>query len=537
MSESYKSSCRQGKTQLCPVHETDLVIAQRQAGDILSARMNSLTPAFEPEADARPDQDVDVPQLDESRGLWSYRVALLFVGLYYIRPQDWVPGMAGFNIIRPVMLMWGVALMAEGLNSPLRGFFRTPHDWVMAIFYGYVVWNAPSDAGAGMGMFSLVVFYYLTTQSLGSWAKLLGYLRLWNWLLVITAAFGVLQLFGVDITGGADETLYNRGRLALGTWICNNPNGLGHTVAAAMPLSYMMFFWRSSAFSRIVLFPAAIALIVTCAWQTQSKGSFLVGAGLSVLIFVVGRPKWVQILVLSSAMTVGVGALSFMPRMESMGSLRTEEGVMGRLMAWENAHQSMERNFTGAGWRQFLAWITFLDESGRLITEPKSTHSSYIQIGADLGQPGIYLWLLILFCTFRSVAFYKARDEIQERCRRAVLLILIAYMISSWMINREYHTEYYLIAAIGAAFHRLVIADAIRPASEGGAGDEDDAVPKNFEWTLPSYEQASWLNPADGAPTTVTRKLWMSLDWKDFLAAGAGTWLVLYIWEYVLRNL
>ena len=29
----------------------------------------------------------------------------------------------------------------------------------------------------------------------------------------------------------------------------------------------------------------------------------------------------------------------------------------------------------------------------------------------------------------------------------------------------------------------------------------------------------------------------MSLDWKDFLAAGVGTWVVLYIWDYVLRSL
>ncbi len=59
---------------------------------------------------------------------------------------------------------------------------------------------------------------------------------------------------------------------------------------------------------------------------------------------------------------------------------------------------------------------------------------------------------------------------------------------------------------------------------------------RTLEWKLPSYERASWLSPAE-APSTVTRKLWMSLDWKDFLAAGVGTWLVLYIWEYVLRNL
>lgn len=496
--------------------------------------MTSLSSAFESETGSHAGQEA-VPQSDESQGLWSYRVALLFLALYYIRPQDWVPGMAGFNIIRPVMLMWGMAMLGEGIQSPLRGFFRTPHDWAMLIFYGYVVWTAPAQAGAGMGLFSVVIFYYLTTQSLSSWRKLLGYLRVWTWLLIIIALFGVLQTVGVDITGGREITEFGRGRLALGTWTCNNANALGHTVAAAMPLSYLMLFWRSSLFSRIVLFPAAITVIVACAWHTQSKGSFLVGAGLSVLIFVVGRPKWVQILVLAAAMTGGVGALSFMPRMKSMDNLRSEEGVVGRLMAWENAHQTMDRNTTGAGWRQFESWISFVDKSGRFVTEPKSTHSSYVQIGADLGRPGIYLWLLILFCTFRCVAFYKSEDDVQERCRRSVLLILIAYMISSWMINREYHTEYYLIAAIGAAFHRLVIANSIRPVSKAGAEDEVEAAPKNLEWKLPAYEQASWLNPGDA--TTVTRKLWMSLDWKDFLAAGVGTWVVLYIWDYVLRSL
>jgi hypothetical protein len=494
--------------------------------------MTSLSPSLPSEAGTQAGREA-VPEFEESRGLWSYRVALLFLGLYYIRPQDWVPGMAGVNIIRPVMLMWGVALMAEGLNSPVRGFFRTPHDWVMAAFYGYVVWNAPSGAGAGMGMFSLVVFYYLTTQALASWTKLLGYLRIWTWLLIIIALFGVLQTIGIDITGGKEITDYGRGRLALGTWTCNNANALGHTVAAAMPLSYLMLFWRASSFSRIVLFPAAVSLIFTCAWHTQSKGSFLVGAMLSVLVFVVGRPKWVQIIVLAAAMTAGVGALSFMPRMESMGSLRSEEGVMGRLMAWENARQTMDRNTTGAGWRQFESWITFVDESGRLITESKSTHSSYVQIGADLGRPGIYLWLLVLFCTFRSVAFFKAEDDTQERCRRAVMLILVAYMVSSWMINREYHTEYYLIAAVGAAFHRLTIAQATRPVSEVV---DDENADKTFDWKLPAYETAPWLNPT-AAPVTITRKLWLQLDWKDFVAAGAGTWLVLYIWDYVLRSL
>lgn len=482
--------------------------------------------------------DAAAPAEAAQQGLWSYRIACLFLILYYIRPQDWVPGMAGMNIIRPVMLLWGMAMTMEGLHSPMRGFFRTPHDWAMLAFYVYVVWNAPGEAGAAGGMFSLVVFYYLTTQSLSSWTKLLGYLRLWTWLLIIIAIFGVLQTFGIDITAGKEITDFGKGRLALGTWTCNNPNALGHTVAAALPLGYVMLFWRMNGFSRFVIFPAAIVLILDCIWNTQSKGSFLVGAGLAVLGLVVGRPKWLQVIVLAAAMTTGVGALSFLPRMERMSSLSSEEGVMGRLMAWEKAREAFDRSTTGAGWRQFQAWITVKD-GARWIVEPKSTHSSYVQIAADLGMPGLFIWLLIPICTLRSVLFARVeKSGTEERCRRAILLLITAYMISSWMINREYHTEYYLIAAVGAAFYRLTTAGSLESAASiEKKAEEATADSQQPEWAPPFVEQASGSSPALNAPATATRRLWLRLDWMDLSVSWAATWLVIYIWDYVLRSL
>ncbi|MBL9177477.1 MAG: O-antigen ligase family protein [Verrucomicrobiaceae bacterium] len=498
--------------------------------------MTSLSETLEPAAISHAGQEVISPETSDDRGIWNYRVALIFLFLYYIRPQDWVPGMAGVNIVRLVMIIWIVVMMAEGLNSPLRGFFRTPHDWAMLAFYVYVVWNAPAEAGAGMGMLSLVVFYYLTTQALSSWSKLLGYLRFWNWLLITIALFGVLQTLGIDITGGKDVTEYGRGRLALGTWTCNNPNALGHTVAAAIPLSYMMFFWRANMFSRIVMFPAALTLIVECTWETQSKGSFLVAAGLLVLVFVVGRPKWIQVIVVASALTAGVGALSFLPRMESMGSLRSEEGVMGRLMVWEAAYQACQNNTTGVGWRQFMGWIT-VQEGTRWIVQDKSTHSSYVQVGADLGKVGMFLWVLILICALRSIAFYKAEDETQERCRRAILLLLTAYMTSSWMINREYHTEYYLIAAMAAAFHRLAAA-RILDASEETDKSDDTALA-----VTPASVGLPWAPPGSGPVISLygepvsPKRIWLRLDWKDIVMAWAATWGVLQLWDYLLKNL
>ena len=118
-----------------------------------------------------------------------------------------------------------------------------------------------------------------------------------------------------------------------------------------------------------------------------------------------------------------------------------------------------------------------------------------------------------------------------ESCRRSVLLILTAYMVSSWMINREYHTEYYLIAAMGAAFHRLATVAKRQAAAVAAAAE---AAPRpELEW-MPPQSAASWM-PQE--PAEAAAREWLRLDWKDVAVAAAGTWAVLQIWDYVLHSL
>ncbi len=475
----------------------------------------------------------------------DYFFAMLFLGMYYIRPQDWVPGLVGANVIRPVMLGWFGSVAGYGSSSKIPGWFSTPHDWVIAIYYAYVVWTAPPGIGAGMGMFSLVVFYFLTVHALGDWQRLLGYLKLWNVLLLCIAGFGVLQVLGMDITGGRQTTEFFLGRLSLGTWLADNPNALGHTVVLAIPLSYVLFFWRGSGAGRLFIFPACFALAGWCAWQTQSKGSFLVGAGLTVLIFVVGRPKWVQIMVVSLALVTGVGALSFLPRMEEMGNLRADEGVLGRLMAWEMAKTSMDSNTFGVGWKQFIALLDWQDGRRFYHDIPKATHCSYVQVGADLGRYGLYLYLMGIWVALRTLLSGKGLTDDQERCRRAVLLLLLGYLASGWMINRQYHTEYFLMIAAAAAIHRLKLAreeglDSTAEATldDGGA----DGAVGAASWgggarAIPGQEHIRNDLDESGLPQTKPRKMWNRLGWLDLAMTGAMTWGVLWTWDYILKNL
>lgn len=307
------------------------------------------------------------------------RLAQLFLFLYYIRPQDWVQPLIGVNIIRPLMMIWMVVLFTRRERSPLPGLLRTPHDWVLLSYFVYIVWNAPDSQATFSAFFPLLIFYVLTVQSLTDWDKVLKYLKMWNWMLLSIAAMAVGSLYGVDLTGAVDATINNAGRLAIGTWLCNNPNSLGHTVIVAIPASYCLFSWKGGMSSRLIVFPLCAGLAGACAYFTESKGSYLVAGCLLVMVFVIGRPLGVKALALAAAATMGVSALNFLPRMEQMGNLRSDEGVQGRLMAWELARTARDKTMTGEGWRQFVAMITWEGETIR-----KATHSSYVQVGADI---------------------------------------------------------------------------------------------------------------------------------------------------------
>lgn len=463
------------------------------------------------------------------------RLAQLFLFLYFIRPQDWVQALIGVNVVRPVMLAWMLVLFTRRERSPLPGLLRTPHDWVLLSYFVYVVWNAPDSQATFSNFLPLVVFYALTVQSLTDWDKLLTYLRTWNWMLLSVAALAVGSVYGIDLTGAVDATIKNAGRLSIGTWLCNNPNSLAHTVIVAIPVSYGLFFWKGGASGRLLAFPLCALLAGACAYYTESKGSYLVAGGLVVMVFVIGRPLAVKALALAMAATLGVSALSFLPRMEQMGSLRNEEGVQGRLMAWEMARTARDKTMTGEGWRQFVAIITWEGE-----TLPKATHSSYVQVGADLGMYGLFLFVAGLWCavhTLLSAHPWTRDDDRRERCRRVGMILVIAYSVSSWMINREYHTEYFLIIAVAAAIHRLCEAEK-DSFSEDATELETNSMPELLLSTqLENGRVVPSLSIQNESDETVVAKFWTKFGFLDLAASIALTWCVLQVWDYVLTSL
>jgi hypothetical protein len=191
-------------------------------------------------------------------------------------------------------------------------------------------------------------------------------------------------------------------------------------------------------------------------------------------------------------------------------------------MAWEMARTAMDQNTFGVGWKQFIALIDWKEGSKWIYDIPKATHSSYVQVGADLGRYGLFIWLLGLWTALRTTLFFKPQSETEERCRRAGLLLLIAYLASGWMVNRQYHTEYFLMIAVAGSVHRLSLTRRI--ANPPTVADDPTNLPTEQD-------------PPKVATPSNSPKPWLRLGLLDLTAAFALTWGALYIWNYILKNL
>lgn len=471
--------------------------------------------------------------------------AVLFLLIYNLRPQDWVPGLAGAELVRPIMGMWLLALaLNRSRPSPLQGILRTPHDWLMLVYLAYIVfWGG----GSVTGILPPLAFYFFTVQSLNTWDRLLTYLKFWTGALAVIATLGVLSTVGIDPTHAQDNYFTQLGRLALGTWIHDNPNALGHSIVAVIPAAFVLYFWKNTISGRWLVFPMVASLAFYCAWLTKSKGSYLVGGALIVVAFILGKPRWLQVIAISVALIGGVSALSFLPRMSELSNMKGDEGVQGRLLAWELARTAMDKSPFGVGWNQFIAMVPWREGNYYLIV-PKATHSSYVHVGADLGRYGLFFYLACLWCALHTLLVFKSDDVKHERCRRILFIFLIGYLISGWMINRQYHTEFFLVIAATAALHRLRKAEDFVPAplttpQESLSGNSDaplapiamDSI-KTLKRAWQDRETPAFI-PATSPPSLSRKPFWNRFGLFDLAICFGLMWLTLQTWDYVLKNL
>jgi hypothetical protein len=252
--------------------------------------------------------------------------------------------------------------------------------------------------------------------------------------------------------------------------------------------------------------------------------------------------------------------VAVLPRMEGMKNLRADEGVLGRLLAWEAARSVTLTKPTGVGYKQFEARILW---QGQM--EMKATHSSFVRVGADLGVTGLCIYVGMILIGLRTVVQFKGLTETMERCRRMLFALLLTFIVSGWMIDRAYHTELFLMLGAAGAYHQISLRHRLLGTDDeelDEEGEEEDAAMEPAFGLLPVGEQAalpggmsyamtsstavSMMTDNDGAgsdwdssgkPVLDAKSYWHRIGVIDILLGVAAGQAAITLWDYVMKNL
>lgn len=462
----------------------------------------------------------------------EFTAVILFLVLYFVRLHDWVPTLGGLNVIKPVIAIGFLGLLTRPRRKPAWGFMTTPHEWALLVYLAYGILNDVDPFETFNNVMPLAAFFLLTSQALTDEDRLDMFFCWWAGCIAFMCLLGALTDMGIDITGARQLIDAKGGRLCLNTWLMDNPNALGHTAITGFPLIYFTMMFRRGAGTFVLGIPLLL-MVGMCVMATESKGAYLsAAAGIGVGLLV-GRSTMIKVVLAAVLFLAGSAAMTMLPRMVNKEQLRYDEGVMGRAMAFQAAKDAYDNN--PAGWNRFVA--SFQWEGN---TVDLSTHSSFVQIGADLGPVGMFLYLSVMGLAARSLVSFNTNSDKLERCRRLLLAILTSYFVSGWMINRSYHSEYFLMAGAAVAYHKLARESIRRAAGFVEAESEtEEQEERAIEEEKPLLEVTQ--SSDDDNVQIVTRpsvggwkKLWNRYGVIDFGVGYGLQYFTIWLWAYII---
>jgi putative inorganic carbon (HCO3(-)) transporter len=386
----------------------------------------------------------------------AYRALFFFSMIYFIRPEDFIPGL---NHIPIAKIAGAIALLALIFAVPAsRRYKLTIELKVLLLLLAQMILCIPFAAWRGgaydavINKFSkgviVAVLIYMVTSSVVELRKLLA-------VQAITIALVTILSVIVHRT--------ELGRLmGIQQGILENPNDLAINIAISFPLCVAFLFASKGLLSRLfwtigLLFMAwgvvatysrsgLLAMVVTvaiCVWELGIKGK---------------RPLLVLGVGLVSVIAVAIFAATphYLTRMESLvlgnvegsgdrGSLEAREDLLKESLSLMAHHPIF-----GVGPGNFASYT----ETWHV------AHNTYTEFGAEGGVPALVLFLVMLFLTLRKIRHvrrlpgYQSSEDIRL-WTSGLWAAMVAYIAGAMFASTEYNLFPYFMVGYICALHQI----------------------------------------------------------------------------------
>jgi O-antigen ligase len=241
----------------------------------------------------------------------------------------------------------------------------------------------------------------------------------------------------------------------------------------------------------VVRFLALSAAVISVAglFLTVSRGG-LVALVVALLAAIAVGGRWRPIAAVIAVLIglAGVGYFVFFASPEAQERVTTVGGGTGREDIWTVGLREFEANpITGVGVGNFqTSSVHYLLAPGEIqrsefiVDQPKVAHNTYLHILAELGIPGLLLFLTIVafsvWCAYRAARVFQAkRDYRMELLARATLVGVIGLLADIFFISEMYSKQLWLLlgfcpALLAVARRQPVATPDVARVRSGSAG-------------------------------------------------------------------
>jgi hypothetical protein len=421
---------------------------------------------------------------------------LLLVAVDWLRPQEHLV------FLQQLPLLHGAtALAALGMVVDLRlGVSRlraAPHLVPVLAFFGWCLLTAalraPDELGARAGALVIPLAYYLLiAHGLQSFRALEALAVAVLAIALALSAIAVDQGFAAPVChqkawGGSDVALLSDGRPCTTRLECEgegaepgvdyscerpgvlgtstvggrvryrgtlgDPNELALVTGVALPLAFALYDRRRTA-SRAVLVAVAIGLMGLCAILTKSRTGQLVYLSVPAVYFA-RRIGWRRGLLLGVVLALPLLVFGGRSGAESEASTKERTECW-----WVGMHLLAGNPVLGVGSGQFTEhhYLT--------------AHNSFVLAAAELGLPGLFLWSVVLWLSFKIVRqALRSAAPVARTWALGLQALLIGLVVGVMFLSFIYKDAFWLYVGLTG-----VLYQAIRrhdPAFEIGFGARD----------------------------------------------------------------
>ena len=327
------------------------------------------------------------------------RFELWPVAFFVAASMVWPPLLPAAIVV--ALFFWPVRLLADGRLS-----LSTPGDWptvllILTIPVTLYITALPEISMLqGLRLLSGVLLFYAIvnwTRTRENLRLLLTGITLTGLLLALVAPLSVEWTFGK--LPFIPPAIYERFVILISDTV--HPNVLAGILILILPvpLGVLLFAWRDMRWlERIIYILSSLSIFIVLV-LTQSRGSWIaLSVVLLSLLFLRWRWGWIGFLLAVLASVVAVYILGLNTITQALASNPTIGDLNGRFDIWSRAIYMLgDFPFTGIGMGSFEEVANILYPfSLRSPAGIPHAHNLFLQIGVDLGVPGLIAWLSIL---------------------------------------------------------------------------------------------------------------------------------------------